>query len=116
MMTRRNFLKYLGLLTVAIAIGVGGYVSYFQIIKNKLAVHLQSLFDISFKDIAENIKPRRLLSTLRNKGVIGKNSELNISVIRKLAKTDQVIEYKDRYYTQTEIELYSLAYLLNKVN
>ena len=111
-MNRRSFLTYIGL--SAIPIAIGGYVFLYQKSGNELAVNLEQLFDPLFKDAAENLEPGVILAKLRVKGVINENGKINTLVVKKLAKTDQAIEYQGRYYSRTELELYSLAFLMHE--
>jgi len=111
-MNRRSFLTYIGLSVIPVAIG--GSVFLYQQSESGLAVNLEQLFDPLFKDAAENMEPGVIFARLRVKGVINENGIINTSVVKKLAKTDQAIEYQGRYYSQTELELYGLAFLIHE--
>ena len=113
-MDRRSFLKYSGISAIVIAAGIGGYLSYLRESERKLAESLEPLFDPLFKDTAADQEPGVFISILLAKGVIDEDDELNSSVLQALAKTDEATGYNGRYYTKTELELYSLAYLLGK--
>jgi len=60
------------------------------------------------------MEPGIILARLRVKGVIDENGIINTLVVKKLARTDQAIEYYGRYYSKTELELYSLAFLMRE--
>ena len=55
-----------------------------------------------------------LLSELRRKKVITENGAFDQSVVEKLAKTDQIVGFDGYFYTQTELEVYPLAFLLRE--
>ena len=111
-MNRRSFLTYIGL--SAIPVAIGGYVLLYSKSESRLGVNLALLFDPLFKDAAKNIEPGAVLASLRLKGVINENGTINTLVVKKLAKTDQAIEYHGRYYSKTELELYSFAFLMRE--
>ena len=115
-MNRRSFLKYSTASVVSFSAGVAGYHFLFGRKESRLALNLKPLFDPSFKEMAENMEPCMIFSELRNKDVIQSNGDLNTSAVHKLARTDQTTAYKGTYYTQTELELYSLAYLIRETN
>jgi len=108
-LNRRSLIKYAGVSALAAAAVSGGYFFLFR--KTGLAANLSPLFDAEFKDAAEDMEPLMLFEELRAKGVIDEHGEINTSTVVELAKTDESIVYKGRYYTQTELDLYSLAYL-----
>jgi len=112
-MSRRSFLIYSGLSVILIAAGIKGYTSFFGSIDRKLAKNLAPLFDSKFKKASDNIGPD-IITGLRAKGVINRAGKINTSIVTKLARTDRVLVYKGRYYTQTELDLYGLAYLIHK--
>ena len=113
LMSRRKFLIYAGFSAIIIAAGIKGYTSFFGSIDRELAKSLDPLFDSKFKKAAESIGSD-VVNALRAKGVINRVGKINTSIVTKLARTDRVIVYKGRYYTQTELELYGLAYLVHK--
>ena len=124
-MNRRHFLKTTGIITVTLASGIGGYLSYaplkrkylfensldaFKKKESILILNLKYMFDHSFKNNVKSLKPEMLLETLKNKGIIIKDNQVNIAKIKILAKTEPLIKYNGFYYSKTELELYSLAY------
>ena len=109
MVNRRSLLKYAGISVAAIAVGAGGYVLPFG--RRGLAGNLSPLFDPLFSEAAADVDPGIILKRLIAKGVIDENDEIDTSAVNELARTDQSTEYKGRFFTQTELELYSLAYL-----
>ncbi len=113
-MKRRVFLISSGLSAIAIAVGIRGYNCLFRKVESRLATQVKSLFDPMFRQAAKTMEPGNIFTTLRGKGVILENGVLDPSVVTQLAKTDQIIMYEGRYYTQTELELYCLAYVLHK--
>jgi len=76
-----------------------------------LVNNLERLFDISFKGMAEGVELLPLLTTLKDKNVIDAHDEINISRVKELALGDGMIQYNGWYYSQTEFELYGLAYM-----
>jgi len=106
---RRSLIKYVGVSAITAAAVSGGF--YFVLRKNGLAANLSPLFDPIFKDAAEDMDPLTVLEALRVSGVIDEHGEIDTSMVVELAKTDKSIAYKGRYYTQTELDLYSLAHL-----
>lgn len=113
-MNRRSFVTYSGVSILAIATNIGGYTFFVQNRSTELSLRLKSLFNPLFKELAENSDSDLLYIKLQNKGVIDQKGELNIVAVKNLARTDEVIAYKGYYYSQTEIELYNLAYLAHK--
>ncbi len=119
-MNRRNFLKFSGLSAITIILGVGGY-SYIRTIgttpsNNFSSIDLTSLFDPSFKEVANKMEPGDIFSSLRTKGVIDENGQVNTFILNDLSKTEQAIQYQERYYTETELELYGFAYLIHSTD
>jgi hypothetical protein len=111
-MNRRSFLVYAAF--SAIAVGAGGYIFYTMIRELQWFKKTRSLYHVTFKDIAYDTDLDSIYAILTDKGVIDENNNLNIQVVIALAKTDPVIGYNGRYYTQTELELYSFSYLIHK--
>lgn len=54
-----------------------------------------------------------LHSEMAHKGVISLHHGINYKKVINLARHEPLIIYKGFYYTQTELELYALAYLHN---
>gem|GEM_PF-3769729 len=61
--------------------------------------------------MAEGVELLPLLTTLKDKNVIDAHDEINISRVKELALGDGMIQYNGWYYSQTEFELYGLAYM-----
>lgn len=111
-MNRRAFLKLAGASAAVTAVAAAGYLSFFtyKASRTNLTASLAAVFDASFKDAAQTKDPGVILAELRKKGVIEKGGAINTSVIAELAKTEEAIAFNGRYYSQTEMDLYSLAY------
>ena len=112
-MNRRNFLALSGASVVALALGIGAY-THFKTAESPLATDLKPFFNMSFKEAAQKADAGNLFANLRAKGVIDEHGKINISVLDSLAKTDNAIPYQGLYYSQTELELYSFAYLMHE--
>lgn len=108
-MDRRTFLIGLGLSSFAAAAG-----GVWLLISGRetLCTELELLLDPSFKKISMEKDANILLSELKRKGVIAENGLLDPSVIEKLAETDEMVSFDGYFYTQTELEVYTLAFLL----
>ncbi len=78
-----------------------------------LQKELRSLYNMNFKEAAKNKSYNKLLSYLSNKKVIS-NNKVNVSIVKTLAKTDYIVGYKGSFYTQTELDLYILSFLLHE--
>jgi len=112
LMTRRSFLIYSGVTAIIIAAGLKGYTSFFRSIDPKLVISLEPLFDPKFEKAADK-RVLGVIKRLRAKGVIDEEGKINAPIVTKLAKTDRLIVVEGQYYTQTELEIYGLAYLIH---
>ena len=99
---------------MAIPIVIGGSVYLCQKSDPGLSVKFEHLFDALFKDLAINKNPAVIFSELMVKGVVDESGAIKSSVVEELSKTDEIIEYKGRYYSETELDLYSLAFLVHE--
>lgn len=127
-MNRRTFLAGLTVTIVAIAVGskrlytvieedkVVKYTALnffgFETIDKDTVSALEPLFDPSFETRAAEVSMDDILLKLKEAGIITIDGQLNQSQIENLAKTDQIIPYNGKYYTSSELDVYTLAYLL----
>jgi len=81
-----------------------------------LSEQLAELADPLFRDYAAGRSVDALHSELAQKGVISTRQGIHHEQIINLARHDPLVIYKDFYYTQTELELYALAYLHSAQN
>ena len=72
---------------------------------------LEDLYDPEFYLAAQNQNTNSLSDSLKAKGILDQQGRLDHNVVLKLAKTDPVIVYKKRYYSQSELDVYRLAYI-----
>ena len=112
-MDRRTFLIGLGISSIA-AIGAIGGISLLRPGKESLCDTLKPLFDPTFEKITAGKDTNTLLAELKRKKVITETGVFDQSVIEKLAETDQMIGFDGYFYTQTELEVYPLAFLLGE--
>lgn len=76
-----------------------------------LSKQLAELADPLFRDYSAGRSVDALYSELAHKGVISTHHGINHKKVINLARHEPLVIYKDFYYTQTELELYALAYL-----
>ena len=76
-----------------------------------LDAQLGQLEDPHFRDYSVGRSINALHSELARKGVISTHLGINHKKMISLARHEPLIIYKGFYYTQTELELYALAYL-----
>lgn len=81
-----------------------------------LSDQLAELADPLFRDYSAGRSVDALHSELAHKGVISIDHGINHKKVISLARHEPLIIYKGFYYTQTELELYALAYLHNAQN
>lgn len=72
---------------------------------------LAELADPLFRDYSAGRSVDALHSEMAHKGVISTHHGINHKKVINLARHEPLIIYKGFYYTQTELELYALAYL-----
>lgn len=82
--------------------------------EHALVDNLAPLADAHFQGIATGQNAASLRATLTAKGVISASGRVRSDVLRSLARTDPLKVYRGHVYSATELELYSLAYLLCK--
>jgi hypothetical protein len=112
-MDRRTFLIGLGISSIAAGGAIGG-IWLLRPGKESSCDALKLLFDPSFEKITTGKDANMLLSELRRKKVITENGVFDPSVIERLAETDQMVSFDGYFYTQTELEIYTLAFLLGE--
>lgn len=78
--------------------------------------NLETLYSKKFNTISHEYKSHELIKMLQEKNVIDSQYIINHERVRALAKSDISIIKNGYYFTQTEIELYSLANLLYTPN
>ena len=83
-----------------------------ETIDKDIVIALEPLFDPSFEARAEEISMDDILLKLKETGIITFDGQLDQSQIKNLAKTDQIIAYNGKYYTSSELDVYTLAYLV----
>ncbi|MFL1452856.1 hypothetical protein ACJO5Y_00245 [Marinobacter sp. GN3S48] len=76
-----------------------------------LSEQLAELADPLFRDYSAGRSVDALHSELAHKGVISTHHGIDHNKVINLARHEPLIIYKGFYYTQTELELYALAYL-----
>ncbi len=76
-----------------------------------LSAQLAELADPHFRDYSVGRSVNVLHSEMEHKGVISIHHGINYKKVINLARHEPLIIYKGFYYTQTELELYALAYL-----
>ena len=114
-MGRRSFLVLLGLsIVAAIAGGIEFFSNknfFFKLRRSdELLVALNLVFDASFGDRAKNHDVESLFANLNASGAINKDGNIDLARIRTLALTDQITPYNGKFYTQTELDIYTLSY------
>jgi hypothetical protein len=112
-MDRRTFLIGLGISSIVAAGAIGG-IRLLSASKESLCDSLALLFDPSFEKVAAGKDANTFLSELRRKKVITENDVFDQPIIEKLAETDQMVSFEGYFYTQTELEVYGLAFLLQE--
>ncbi|WP_152205010.1 hypothetical protein [Marinobacter changyiensis] len=81
-----------------------------------LSDQLAQLADPFFRDYSAGRSVDALRSEMAHKGVISTHHGINHEKMINLARQEPLIIYKGFYYTQTELELYALAYLHKNQN
>ena len=74
---------------------------------------LAELFAPHFRDYSKGKSVPELQSALARKGVISSGRGIDHKRLAKLARQEPLTLYQGYFYTQTELDLYALAYLLN---
>lgn len=78
-----------------------------------LTGNLGHLADSHYSELAVTYETGELYEKLLAKEVVSKTGEYYPEKVAQLAKSDRHTVYSGFYHTDTELELYSLAYLLN---
>ena len=55
-----------------------------------------------------------VMAKLRRKKVIAENDTLELQMVETLAATDELVAFEGYFYSQTELELYTLAFLFGE--
>lgn len=76
-----------------------------------LSAQLAALADPHFREYSAGWSVYALHSEMAHKGVTSIHHGINLKKVINLARHEPLIIYKGFYYTQTELELYALAYL-----
>ncbi|WP_166263484.1 hypothetical protein [Marinobacter caseinilyticus] len=76
-----------------------------------LSAQLAELADPQFSDYSAGWSLSALRSEMARKGVISTRHGINYEKLTELTRREPLMVYKGFYYTQTELELYALAYL-----
>lgn len=119
-MNRRTFLTGIGgWLTF---VGFGGYLLPVHstektavTVTRKLRRELAALADPRFRDYASTLDLETLTDALATKGIISPEYGVDYERLRALASQEPLVVYHGFYYTPSELELYSLAYLVSGV-
>lgn len=70
--------------------------------------------DERFGDYAASRGEPELFSSLTGKGIISVRDGVQHEKLAALAQEEPLVEYQGFYYTQTELELYALAFLVSR--
>lgn len=117
-MNRRDFFKLFSALPVAAMSSSLGLISIASLsgcairaeTTPSLVMQLSEFRDPRFDPVSEDISINGLMQSLESKGVYErKNAVVYPEKIADLAKTDKIIVMFDEYFTQTEVELYTLS-------
>ena len=76
-----------------------------------LSEQLAELADPLFRDYSTGRSVNALHSVMVQKGVLSPDRGVNHQKVINLTRHEPIVIYKGFYYTQTELELYALAYL-----
>lgn len=79
-------------------------------ISEGLAAALQPLVDPSFGGRAQSQDVASLVADLKDKAVITDEGQLDVTTIEMLALTDLILPHNGKYYTQTELDVHTLAF------
>lgn len=82
-------------------------------IPTPLQASIAHLGSSHFAEYAVREDALSLYQVLLQKGVVTDTGEYIEASVAAIAPTDDTLQYREFYYTQTEMELYSLALLLN---
>ncbi|WP_166253465.1 hypothetical protein [Marinobacter salicampi] len=80
-------------------------------VKTPLDKQLAELADPFFHDYATGKSVDTLFSEMARTGVISTQHGINHDKLASMARYEPLRRYKGFYYTQTELDLYALAYL-----
>lgn len=83
-------------------------------IPEALQGEIAHLADMHFEDFAKREDENALYQNLLEKGILTDTGEYSEEAVAAIASIDATLEYRGFYYTQTEMELYSLAFLLTE--
>ena len=125
-MNRRAFLTGFSLTTLAVIVGGKSALTLMEedkSLKNEIlgflglglvnkatADALAPLYDPVFEARALEVEPEQVLFDLQESGVIMENGQLDQAKIKMLASSDPIHPYNSKYYTKSELDVYTLAY------
>lgn len=75
---------------------------------------LAHLADADFKHYAEQQEKVDLYATLLERGVFSHHGQYRENRLEELVRAEPLLEYHGFYYTQSELQLYALSYLLRQ--
>jgi len=119
-MNRRRFLCWL---TGSIAAGAGVAILAKRVGWRRSTANAGSdwrvaLYDPEFAGYAAGAG--RSIGTLSralvDKGVLSEDGALDVAAVGRLARDDAIVVYENFSYTETELQLYGLAYLLGRAS
>ena len=108
MMNRREFIKYSIITTLSCATAAS-LISCSASPEEALSKQLNRIKDERFTPYIQNYTKQSLLKKLKESDVINKEGKIVTGRIAELALTDSLTVHDDFYYSNTEIELYTLA-------
>lgn len=111
-MNRRSFLTSVAGVGLSIFAGLHVYRLLFPHGYFLLAMELRRYYDPAFLLSPILHDPDKLIVSLARKGIITESGKIDPDAIRRNAEFDRQIAFSGFYYTESEYELYSLAYFL----
>lgn len=121
-MDRRCFISHIGRATAAggtllplVGCGIGGEVPPSEggvDIPANLGAAIAHLVDPEYRNYALQSSQSSLYQALVDKGVVTTAGEFDEQAVFAAAQTDALVEYGGFYHTETELQLYGLAYSL----
>ena len=115
-MNRRSLMKYMGCLMASSIAGFGASLQAAprSMTAGTFSFRLAQLYLPAFKEMAEKIEPGKVLADLIAKAVVDKYGAIDTRRLQVLAKEEGAIVVNNRYYSETEAQLYALAYLAHE--
>lgn len=112
-LARRDFLRQTAAVTVTLVLGGCGS-SAFEQVRSTLATALADLADEAFADLAATADLNALYTRLAERDVLSAEGDYRAEAVVAQAATDTIVAHGGRYYTETERDLYTFAYALNR--